>query len=142
MITKILLATDASDGALKAATAAAEIAKKFDAKLTVLHVSELAQALKSGINLTRFDMEQEFIADIQNAIIRSTGRVLDAQEVSYQVRKTEGHPAQEIVHVADEEHSDLIVMGSQGENNISTFLLGSICDRVTHHAHCPVLIIK
>jgi len=36
----------------------------------------------------------------------------------------------------------LIVMGSRGLSGIKSFLLGSISDRVVHHAHCPVLIVR
>ena len=53
-----------------------------------------------------------------------------------------GHPVPELVRIADEHSAGLIVVGSHGLTGIERFLLGSVSERVLHHAHCSVLIVK
>ena len=53
-----------------------------------------------------------------------------------------GSPVDEIVHTAMEVRADLIVMGSRGLGTVRSLLLGSASERVLHHAHCPVLIVR
>jgi nucleotide-binding universal stress UspA family protein len=60
------------------------------------------------------------------------------QDVAYSARKEVGHPAEVITRIAADEHFDLIVVGSRGLSGFQLVLLGS----VSHHARCPVLIVK
>jgi nucleotide-binding universal stress UspA family protein len=53
-----------------------------------------------------------------------------------------GHPAEQIVLMAEKEKADLIVMGSRGRSRVAQWLLGSISRRVLSYAHCSVLIVK
>lgn len=53
-----------------------------------------------------------------------------------------GHPASELIRIADEHGAGLMVVGSQGLSGIDRFLLGSVSERVLRHAHCSVLIVK
>ena len=57
-------------------------------------------------------------------------------------RLGKGIPAEEILRVAEEEGVDLIVIGSRGLSGVKAFLLGSVSDKVSHHAKCPVLIVR
>ena len=142
MFTAILLATDGSDCALKAAAVAAALASKFAARLTVINVFEPYQSVGPYGEVAYGGMDDEYIAETQGRAISHTGRVLEKAGVPYQCRSKVGSPAAEIVRVAEEEGHDLIVLGSRGLSSIRGFLLGSVSDRVTHHAHCPVLIVK
>ena len=54
----------------------------------------------------------------------------------------EGDPADAILDVAEELNADLIVVGSKGTTGAERFLLGSVPDKVTHHAPCAVMIIR
>ncbi|MEM2981913.1 MAG: universal stress protein, partial [Candidatus Bathyarchaeia archaeon] len=47
-----------------------------------------------------------------------------------------------IVNIAKEEKTDLIIIGSRGLSGVKRFLLGSVSNRVSHHAPCPVLIVR
>lgn len=145
MFTHILVASDGSEHALKAAQTAAALAQKFEAKVTLLSVFDppsdttllaAGQAALSSDALTRFAEE------VQESVERRTGEVLDKMGVRYVFRREKGHPVDMIVSVAAREHVDLIVMGSRGLGGLQSFLLGSVSDRVLHHAHCPVLIVK
>jgi nucleotide-binding universal stress UspA family protein len=53
-----------------------------------------------------------------------------------------GSPADEIVQTAADIGADLIVIGSRGHGEVRSVLLGSVSERVMHHAHCPVLIVR
>ena len=53
-----------------------------------------------------------------------------------------GSPADVIVDAASKSGVDLIVVGARGQNAASRFLLGSVSDRVLHHAHCPTLVVR
>lgn len=52
-----------------------------------------------------------------------------------------GHPAKLILDYAEEQRVDLIVIGTQGENAVSRFLLGSVAERVVRHSRIPVLTV-
>jgi nucleotide-binding universal stress UspA family protein len=54
----------------------------------------------------------------------------------------EGDPADAILDVAEELGSDLIVVGNKGMTGAKRFLLGSVPNKVTHHAPCSVMIIR
>jgi nucleotide-binding universal stress UspA family protein len=62
--------------------------------------------------------------------------------VSVEYRLCEGDPATEVVRLAGETHSDLIVMATHGRTGISRLLLGSVTEMVLRRAPCPVLTIR
>jgi nucleotide-binding universal stress UspA family protein len=153
MFTHILLASDGSDHALQAARVAAEIVQKFESRLTLLSVfsppvlaAPMAGSPEMLAPAETLTQETEVIAryaeEVQDAVERRTGQVLDEAGVPYLRRRETGHPVDMIVSVSAREKVDLIVMGSRGLGGLESFLLGSVSDRVLHHAHCPVLIVK
>jgi len=83
-----------------------------------------------------------YIEQVQDSVARRTGRVLDEAGVPYEILTEVGHPAEVIVRIAEDDGYDLIVLGSRGMTAFKSFLLGSVSDKVSHHAHCPVLIVK
>jgi nucleotide-binding universal stress UspA family protein len=62
--------------------------------------------------------------------------------VSWQRRVEQGYPAEVIVSLASDEAVDLIVIGNRGMSGVGRFLVGSVSDRVVHHAPCSVLVVK
>ena len=146
MFTHILLASDGSEHALKAARVAADIATKFGAQLTLLSVfdppvvrSPIVSPQEPPIDTTTLT---RLAAETQDAVERRTGQVLEECGTPYLCRRETGHPVDMIVRVAKKTQADLIVMGSRGLGGLESFLLGSVSDRVLHHSHCPVLIVK
>ncbi|AYO29618.1 universal stress protein [Biomaibacter acetigenes] len=53
-----------------------------------------------------------------------------------------GHPAEILIHIAEEGYYDLIVVADKGMGGVKRFLMGSISEAVARYAKCPVLIIK
>jgi nucleotide-binding universal stress UspA family protein len=58
---------------------------------------------------------------------------------SVTVRAVTGTPAAELLAAA--EHADLLVVGARGAGGFARLLLGSVSTHVTHHAHCPVVVV-
>lgn len=146
MFKRILLASDGSDYALKAAQAAAELAKGLGATVTVLHVFTMPSFQHSipGVPGAETDPGalNVYIEQVQDAVAKRTGKVLEEAGVPYTNLFEVGHPAEVIVRIAEDDGYDLIVLGSRGLSEIRSFLLGSVSDKVSHHSHCPVLIVK
>jgi Universal stress protein UspA and related nucleotide-binding proteins len=143
MFNHILLPSDGSDNALRAAAVAGEMAKKLGSVLTV------ACVFTPPTDLTAFSGTAALAADTvatieatQNAVAKRTGKILDEMDVEYEIRTEIGHPAECILRLAEEEKADLIVIGSRGLSAFKSFLLGSVSDRVVHHAACPVMVVK
>jgi nucleotide-binding universal stress UspA family protein len=56
--------------------------------------------------------------------------------------RREGDPADAILDVAEEKNADLVIVGNKGMTGAKRFLLGSVPNKVSHHAPCSVLIIR
>jgi len=144
MFTRILVAVDGSPFAEKALKCAVDLAKKLGAKLIILHVvlrqfyavtpSE-AGVLATTVFVKELEAEGKEIMNKADAYAKGQG-------ADYECRLLQGVPAEEIVKTALSENVDLIVVGSRGLTEVRGFLLGSVSDKVSHHAKCPTLIVK
>jgi nucleotide-binding universal stress UspA family protein len=65
----------------------------------------------------------------------------EAAGVLVEVEVRAGHAAELITRYAREHDADLVVVGHKG-HFLQDYVLGSTADRVAHHAHCPVMIVK
>jgi nucleotide-binding universal stress UspA family protein len=114
-----------------------EIAKKFDAKLFVLHVAEhdrgraAAYTLESPAEGTR--MVADAVKVAHEAGITAKGELVD---------RAAGHVANAIADVAAREGANLIVMGSRGLSDAQGVLLGSVTHKVMQIVDVPVLIAR
>ncbi len=146
---KILVPVDGSHTCLHAEELAVTVAKDFKSKVTVVHVvsHELMQAARKGLG---YQVPPSVLSDITNsflqagkkvlweaeALFREEGITVDARIVEY------GDPAETILRIAEDEKYGLIVMGNRGETEAEVFSLGSVAEKVSRHAGCPVLIVK
>jgi len=142
MFTNILLASDGSECALKAAAVAATLANKFAARLTIINIYEPIPTVGPYGEIVNTELNERYVRELQEHAISPVGRIMEGMGVPYQSRQEVGQPAAEIIRVAEEEGCNLVVLGSRGLSGFQEFLLGSVSDRVVHHAHCPVLIVK
>jgi nucleotide-binding universal stress UspA family protein len=138
MIKKILAAYDGSESADKAYAYALDMTKKYGADLLVLSVArppDPPEDVETEALLENAERhyEKQFGAMKQRAV---------AEGVRAEFKVAVGHPAKQIIYHADENGTDLIVMGHRGKGFFERLLLGSISKQVVHYANCAVLIVR
>ena len=142
--TRILLATDGSEGADLAASRAVDLAQRTGSELHVVHVGCAPVFLKGEPGASGYDrMLYEEIEDEARELLR---------KVSWRVKVAGGDVAGahlgmgevdlEIVACAKKLGVDLIVMGCRGRWGIRRAVGGSVSDAVIRHAPCPVLVVR
>ncbi len=137
MFERILLAVDGSESSKKAVPAAAEIAHRFGAEVTVLHVREHELSWGSDIDV---ETAAE-AAELADGIVRELKDV--GVSARPELRRVGlAFVPQEILRVAKEADASLIVMGTRGLTDWQGLLLGSVAHKVVHHAMCPVLLVR
>lgn len=138
MIRKLLIAYDGSEQSRKAFDVGIEIAAQFSAEVFIVSVArppEPADDVETEAILENASQyyEQHF-AELKEAAA-SAG-------ISPHFEILVGHPAEQIVHYANENEVDMIVMGHRGKSMIQRWLLGSVSKRVLSYAHCTVTIVR
>jgi len=126
----IVVGTDGSDTATQAVRQAVDLASAVGAKL------ELVSAYEPVSEQRLAEERREAPEDLQWAIGPREGGV------AVEKCPRQGDPADAILDVAEERDADLIVVGNKGMTGAKRFLLGSVPNKVSHHAPCSVLIIR
>lgn len=140
---KILHPTDFSPGAEPALELAIEVAHKFQAELTLLHVYRnpaFVGAFGDGYLLPP-DIVQTIASDAHSALEKLRQRVAEAG-VQVKTLGVEGAPCEGIVGTGQSQGMDLIVMGTHGRTGVRHLLLGSVAEHVLRVAQCPVLTVR
>jgi nucleotide-binding universal stress UspA family protein len=142
MIQHLLLAVDGSATAHHAANQGFGLARQTRAKVTLLFVLESPPVIPvgplSGYVMTAPPRTE---ADLARARDELAHLAHDAG-VPVDTRVELGKPAETICEIAQRLNVDTIVIGARGHNATSRWLLGSVSDRVVHHAPCPVLVVR
>lgn len=147
MFSTILLCSDGSKSALKAAEVAAKLARRFEARLIVLSVFNPSTVPAPFIGFPDSDLETatdsgRYADAMHRSIERETGKVLEESVGRWETRREIGHPVDRITRIAKDEQASLIVVGHRGLSEWQSYLLGSVSDGVLHHAHCSVLVVR
>lgn len=153
-INHILVPTDGSEGALKAASFAAELARSLGARISVLCVrnEDLIMPYAWGPG------DYPDVAPYGNMTVEEIRSMLEQRTRDKELQETVGalgelsdepgsvvvwgHPADEICEFARVHDIDLIVIGSHGRSGIKRALLGSVSHAVANQAPCPVTIVR
>lgn len=139
MYKNIILATDGSDHAERAAENAMYMAKCTEGSLVEIVFVVDSDKVKSDVlsNWNCADLDGK-----RKERIREVEKLARASEVSYKVTILQGDPGPAIVEYANNNHADIIVIGSRGLSGLQEFVLGSVSHKVAKRANCPVLIVK
>ncbi|MFL6009821.1 MAG: universal stress protein [Rubrobacteraceae bacterium] len=144
---KILLATDASKDAEKAALIASDIANSTDSELHVLHVGNTKDFHVAPGAEQSFSPRTVSLGEIrekaEKTLEEAVKQVEEAGGTVAQAHLRSGDPDDEILRFCDEQGGfGLIVMGSRGLTRIKRVVMGSVSGSVVRHAHCPVLVAR
>ena len=146
MIRTIVVGTDGSETAGKAVREAAELAAKLDAGIDIVSAYEPVsnQRLREEARQVPGDLQWMVSAreDVDATLREAAAVAKDIGVTDVNTFAREGDPADAILDVAEERDSDLIVVGNKGMSGAKRFLLGSVPNKVSHHAPCSVLIIR
>jgi len=148
-INRILLPTDGSENATRAANLAIEVSKKFGAELVVLHVIAVPATGVAKAGLSHgYDVDlQEYFASARkkaDTIVDEVIRLAEAENVKTTrlIREYAFSIVETILEQATKSNIDLIVMGTRGLTGFKKLLVGSASSGVVNHAHCSVLIVR
>jgi nucleotide-binding universal stress UspA family protein len=136
---RFLVAIDGSEGSDAAIDEALELAQEVGAKVTFAVVRKPPSSLLGNPYYERLLSAE--LAKARATIDAATNKALQVG-VDAQGEILEGDSVDEILSFADNEHADLIVMGSRGRGALAGALLGSVSSEVVQHASVPVLIAK
>src|ERR671910_380927 len=136
--TRILFASDGSEEPELAATTAAGLAKITGSELHVLHIApafpDYFEPSDPGPGPT--EREGRRILDEQ------VNKIENVEGIVAQSHLRRGGAAEEVIDLAEELETGLIVLGSRGRGRIRRALMGSVSDSVVRHAHCPVMVVR
>jgi nucleotide-binding universal stress UspA family protein len=145
MFKSIVVGTDGSETAGEAVRQAAELAGQLASRVFVVSAYE-------PVATQRLNEERESVpADIGwmvnpredvQGVLDAAAAVIRAAGIDVDLFAREGDPADAILDVAEEQKADLIIVGNKGMTGAKRFLLGSVPNKVSHHAPCAVLIIR
>jgi nucleotide-binding universal stress UspA family protein len=145
MFKSIVVGTDGSETASEAVRQAVELAKDIGARVQLVSAYEpVSRArLREERSETPDDLQwmvnprEDVDATLQTAVELAADAGAESKTFARQ-----GDPADAILDVAEETNADLIVVGNKGMTGAKRFLLGSVPNKVSHHAPCSVLIIR
>jgi nucleotide-binding universal stress UspA family protein len=138
MISTVAVGTDGSATAEVAVREAAEIARRFGAKLVILSAFSPRGSTRSEGPDIELQWASNPSARVRSILERSEADLRRAG-VECETRVDEGNPAEVLVRLAAECGADLLVIGNKG---IKRRVLGSVPNTVTHKAGCSVLVVK
>ena len=137
MISTVAVGTDGSETAAEAVRMAAELARRFDAKVVLVSAYDGTRASRKPT-----DPEGEWSynpASRLQEILKRLEDDLRAQGIETTSQIDEGDPADVLVRLAEDCGADLLVVGNKG---MKRRVLGSVPNTVTHRAHCSVVVVK
>ena len=137
----ILLAADYSEQGVYVAEKARSLAYRYQAKLSIIHVLDNIPMPDTNYG-TVIPLDQDSSDELLEAEKAKLMQLGDQLNVDLANRwMLWGVPKQEIIHIAEQEQVDLIVVGSHGRHGLA-LLLGSTANSVLHYAKCDVMAIR
>jgi len=135
---RVLVGYDGSAQADKAIESALALAQSLDAKVLLFAVARPPEpATMVEVDAMLDDAREHFEEQFKRILQR-------AKELGVELETdiAVGHPVEQIVHRAESERVDLIVLGRRGKSRFEKMLVGSTAEKVLRYAHCPVMVVK
>ena len=145
MFGSIVVGTDGSETAKEAVRQATELAKAVGARVHLVSAYEPVSNARLNIERQEVPDDLQWMVnpreDVEATLDQAADRIKE-EDIEVQTFAREGDPADAILDVAEERNAGLIVVGNKGMTGAKRFLLGSVPNKVSHHAPCSVLIIR
>jgi nucleotide-binding universal stress UspA family protein len=135
---KILIGFDGSAQSERATETGLALAQSLDAKVLLFAVARPPEpATMVEVDAMLDDAREHFEVQFRKIVERAK-----AIDVVLETAVAVGHPVEQIVHRAEIEGVDLIVLGRRGKSRWEKMLVGSTAEKVLRYAHCPVLVVR
>jgi nucleotide-binding universal stress UspA family protein len=145
MFGAIVVGTDGSETAGEAVRQATELAKSVGDSIDLVSAYEPVSSARLREEAQQVPKDMEWMVnpreDVDATLNQAADQIKEAG-VEVQIYAREGDPADAILDVAEEREAGLIVVGNKGMTGAKRFLLGSVPNKVSHHAPCSVMIIR
>jgi nucleotide-binding universal stress UspA family protein len=145
MIGSIVVGTDGSDTAKEAVRQATELAKAVGARVHLVSAYEPVGEGRLREERQQIPEDMQWMVNPREDVdstLKEASEGIQASGLEVETYAREGDPADAILDVAEEQNADLIVVGNKGMTGAKRFLLGSVPNKVSHHAPCSVMIIR
>ncbi|MDQ3868676.1 MAG: universal stress protein [Thermoproteota archaeon] len=142
MFSKILVPVDGSENSFRALEHAIFLSTKIkEAQITVLYIIEDLPSLyiysPKIMEKLRADYEREY-----TRILERCKEMANKSGTNINTVLKEGDPASKIIGYSDMEKFDLIIMGSRGMGKFKEMIIGSVSNKVIHHAKSSVMLVR
>jgi nucleotide-binding universal stress UspA family protein len=135
---KILVGYDGSPLAEKAVDLAIRFGVCEKSAISVLAVARLPEPATSvELQAVLDDAREHFEIGLKRVVERG-----QKHGVEITTGIVVGHPGEQLIHRAETEQVDLMIVGRRGTSLFQKMVLGSVSERVLRYAHCPVLLVK
>ena len=145
MFSSIVVGTDGSSTANAAVQRAVELAKASGAKLHLVSAYRLPTMMLASPEGIAMGMaiqgEVDPQEDTENLLAETAAKVR-TNGVEVETYACPGDPADALIEVAEQQGADLIVVGNKGMSGVRRFLLGSVPNKISHHAPCTLMIVR
>ena len=145
MFGTIVVGTDGSETATEAVRQAVALARSVGAKVEVVSAYEAVSPQRLREEVAQVPPDLQWRVEPRAHVDATLGEAAEvAAEAGVEVETyaRQGDPADAILDVAEETGADLVVVGNKGMTGARRFLLGSVPNKVSHHAPCSVMIIR
>ena len=139
MFRKVVVASDGSEGAGRAVSAAINLAKTHGADLHMISVEELPQFPASVDEVVEEQTEANHF--FEGVVSRAKAQA-QAQGIALKAHVLTGHAVRTIVEFVERERADLLVIGYMGHSALYNRVIGSTTDRLVELAGCTVMVVK
>jgi nucleotide-binding universal stress UspA family protein len=147
---KILVGVDGSEYSIKAMRLGVSFAKKYGARLYIVHVIDfpgflafsdpsMSRTVESTINSLRSKAEKK-----AEELLSNVSSLALSENIELEAKVIDGSSsvAGSITEYAADNKIDLIVVGNRGLGGFKRILVGSVSQQILNHAHCSVLVLK
>jgi len=142
VLKQILIATDGSESAEKAASFGIQIAGQSGAKIYALYVIDITPYYSIPLDQVWSKEVYEQIEKMGHEITADVEKTAKAAGLEAESIVLKGDPAEKIVNFAEERNVDMIVVGSHGIGGFERLVIGSVSEKVVRHAQTPVLVVR